>query len=180
MQSDCAWRPDLRHAATAAVALVACSPTFDWREARPEGSGAVAMFPCRPQQQRRDVTLAGGVVAMRLHACSAGGASFALSTLDAGDPQQVTPDLAALRAQLLANLGGAAAEERAWSVAGATANPETVRLHLVGKRPDGSRVVADAAFFVRGLTLYQATVLGSDDAPGREAVDTFFGAIRLP
>ena len=38
-----------------------------------------------------------------------------------------------------------------------------------------------AAFFVKGLRLYQATVLGDDDAPAaREAADTFFGAIRLP
>jgi hypothetical protein len=183
MQSDCACRTELRHAATAALAattLAACSPTFDWREARPAGSGAVVMFPCRPQHQQRDVTLAGSVVAMRMDACSAGGANFALATLDAGDPYRVTPDLVALRTQLLAHLGVATAEQRPLVLAGATPNPESVRLHAVGKRPDGTLVVADAAFFVKGLTLYQATVLGDDDGPGREAVDTFFGAIRLP
>ena len=68
---------------------------------------------------------------------------------------------------------------RSLPLAGATPNPRGAR-HVVGKPPDGSRVVADAAFFVKGLTLYQATVLGSDEVPGREAVDTFFGAIRLP
>jgi len=182
MQSECAWRPELRYAAiaAAAVALAACSPTFDWREARPEGSGVVALFPCRPHDQQRDVTLAGNVVSMRMHACSAGGAHFALATLDAGDPQRVTPELVALRAQLIANLGAPAVEARPWLLAGATPNPESVRLHLLGTRPDGSRVVADAAFFVRGFTLYQATVLGSGDTPGHDAVDTFFGAIRLP
>ena len=183
MQSDCACRADLRNAATAALAattLAACSPTLNWREARPEGSGFVVMFPCRPQHQQRDVALAGSVVAMRMNACSAGGANFALATIDAGDPGRVTPDLAALRTQLLANLGGAAVEQQPLTLAGATPNPESVRLHAVGKRPDGSRVVADGAFFVKGLTLYQATVLAGDDGPGREAVDTFFGAIRLP
>jgi hypothetical protein len=183
MQSDCACRAELRNAATAALAattLAACSPTLNWREARPEGSGAIVMFPCRPQQQQRDVTLAGSVVAMRMNACSAGGANFAVATLDAGDPRRVTPELAALRSQLLVNLSAASAEQRPLAVAGATPNPESVRLHAVGKRPDGSRVVADGAFFVKGLTLYQATVLAGDDGPGREAVDTFFGAIRLP
>ena len=182
MQSDCGCRADLRNAATAALAaaLAACSPTFDWREARPEGSAAVVMFPCRPHQQQRDVSLAGAVVPMRMHACSAGGASFALATLDAGDPGRVTAELVALRAQLLANLGGAAADQRPWALAGATPNPESVRLHAIGTRPDGSRVVADAAFFVRGVTVYQATVLGGADTAGREAVDTFLGGIRLP
>ena len=103
-----------------------------------------------------------------------------LSLIKVGDPARVTPELSALRAQLLANLAAAATEERPLALAGATPNVQSARLHIVGKRPDGSRVVADAAFFVKGLTLYQATVLGSDDAPGREAVETFFGAIRLP
>ena len=182
MHIEHARGPGCRGAAGAAlaVAAVACSPTFDWREAHPEGSGAAMMFPCRPQQHERKVTLGGAVVAMRLHSCSAGGANFALAALAVPDPARVTPELAALRAQMLANLAGAATAAQPLSLAGATPNPESARLHIVGKRPDGSRVVADAAFFVKGLTLYQATVLGSDDAPGREAVETFFGAIRLP
>ncbi len=180
MQSDCACRTELRNAAAAlAATLAACAPTLDWREARPEGSAAVLLFPCRPQQQRRDVTLAGRLVAMRMNGCNAGGANFALATVDARDPGQVTAELAALRTQLLANIGSSA-EAQPLVLAGATPNPESVRLRAVGNRPDGSRVVADAAFFVKGLTLYQATVLGSGDAPGGEAVDTFFGAIRLP
>ena len=181
MHIDRAWRPGVRGATGAALAaaLVACSPTLDWREARPEGSGAALMFPCRPEQHERKVPLGGAILPMRMHACSAGDANFSLATLDVADPAQVTPELAALRAQVLVNLDASGAEERPLALAGATPNPESARVHIVGKRPDGSRVVADAAFFVKGLTLYQATVLGSGDAPGHEAVDTFFGAIRL-
>ena len=138
------------------------------------------MFPCRPALQERKVPLGGETLPMRMHSCSAGGANFSLAALDVTDPARVTPELAALRAQVLANLAGAATELQPLALAGATPNPESARLHIVGKRPDGSRVVADAAFFVKGLTLYQATVLGSEGVPGREAVDTFFGAIRLP
>ena len=182
MHIEYARRPGVRSAVGAALALVsvACSPTFDWREARLDGRGVAMMFPCRPQLQERKVPLGGAIVPMRMHACSAGGASFALAAVDAVDPARVTPELAALRAQVVANLAGAATAAAPLALAGATPNPESARLHIVGRRPDGSRVVADAAFFVKGLTLYQATVLGSDDVPGREAVDTFFGAIRLP
>jgi hypothetical protein len=162
------------------LGVAACAPALDWREARPEGSDVVLMFPCRPQDHERNVALAGAMVPMRLHACSAGGANFALATLEAGDPARVTPELAALRTQLVGNLAGMATELHPLALAGSTPNPQSARVRIVGKRPDGSRVVADAAFFVRGLRLYQASVLGSNDVPGAEAVDTFFSAIRLP
>ncbi|HEX4234894.1 MAG TPA: hypothetical protein VH041_11350 [Caldimonas sp.] len=162
-----------------ALGVAACAPALDWREARPESSGVVLMFPCRPQDHERNVALAGAVVPMRLHSCSAGGANFALATLETGDPARVTPELAALRGQLLDNLAGTATEQHPLTLAGSTPNPQSARVRIVGKRPDGSPVVADAAFFVRGLTLYQATVLGSNGAPGDTAVGTFFDAIRL-
>jgi hypothetical protein len=185
MQLDSARRPILGVGASGAAALVlasmlGCSPTFDWREARPEGSGAQMLFPCRPRHHDRDVRLGDDTVPMRLHACSAGGAQFALATLQIGDAARITPELLALRTQLLANVGGVATATVAVSLPGATPNPQSARLHVVGKRPDGRDVVADAAFFVKGLTLYQATVLGSARVPGDEAVDTFLGAIRLP
>jgi len=182
MHIDRARGPGVRDAAGAALAtaLAACSPTLDWREARPEGSAVALLFPCRPEHQERKVPLGGAILPMRMHSCRAGDANYSLATLDVADPAQVTPELAALRAQVLANLAGAATEERPLALAGATPNPESARVHIVGKRPDGSRVVADTVFFVKGLTLYQATVLGSGEGPGREAVETFFGAIRLP
>ena len=119
------------------------------------------------------------VASLQLHSCSAGGANFLLASLDAGEPAAVTPLLAAFRAQALLNLGGTAAERGPFAPPGATPNPQSVRLAIVARRSDGQRVVADAVFFVKGLRLYQATVLGAEDAAGREAVDTFFGAIRL-
>ncbi|MGZ8260966.1 MAG: hypothetical protein ACXWUL_10505 [Caldimonas sp.] len=186
MHIERARRPGVRSAAgaalTVAVALClgGCSPRLDWREVRPEGDNAAMLFPCRPQLQERKASLGGEQVPMRLHSCSAGGASFSLLALDLADPARVTTELAALRAAAIANLAGSATEARPLAPVGATPNPESARLHIVGRRPDGSRVVADAAFFVKGLTLYQATVLGSEDARGHEAVDAFFAAIRLP
>lgn len=174
-------RPGVGGAAAAlALGLAACSPVFDWRESRPEGSDAALMFPCRPERHQRTVRLGAATLPMRLDACTAGDAVFSLSVLDVADPAQVTPLLAALREQEIANLSATVAEQRGFAPAGATPNPESARLRMAGKRPDGRPVVADAAFFVKGLRLYQATILGSDKAPGGEAVDTFFGAIRLP
>jgi len=184
MEETCERRRSVR-SAVAAISLVstllACSPVFDWRETRPEGSGAVAMFPCRPVKQERSVRIGAAVLPMQLHSCRAGDALFLIAAVDVDDPAEVTPRLAAFRAQALANLGVASGGDAApIAVAGATPNPQSGRVDLVGARPDGRRVVAQAAFFVKGLRLYQATVLGADGSPGRDVVDTFFGAIRLP
>ncbi len=76
---------------------------------------------------------------------------------------------------------GATATERPLpAIAGATPNAESTLLRIVGRRGDGRRVVAHAAFFVKGLRLYQATVLGDDDPADGEVLETFFGSIRLP
>ena len=162
-----------------AVAAPACSPTFDWREARPEGSGVAMMFPCRPVTEGRRTRIGVEAQAIDLHSCSAGGAIFSLARIDAADPSGVGPLLAALRDQIAANLAGTATEQGAFAPPGATPNPRSTRVAIVGRRPDGRRVVAQAAFFVKGLRLFQATVLNADVAGGVQAADTFFGAIRL-
>ena len=184
MEETCERRRGVRSAAAAIAlgsTLLACSPVFDWRETRPEGSGAVAMFPCRPVKQERSVRIGAAVLPMQLHSCRAGDTLFLIAAVDVADPAEVTPLLIAFRAQALANLGAVAGGEAGpFAVAGATPNPQSGRVGIVAARPDGRRVGAQAAFFVKGLRLYQATVLGADGSPGRDVVDTFFGAIRLP
>lgn len=166
-------------ALAAAMAVLACSPTFDWREARPEGSGVAAMFPCRPVKDERRTRIGTAMLQMQLHSCSAGGAIFSLAALDVADPVAVTPMLDAFRDQTAATLAGPATEQGPFSPPGATPNPRSARIAIVGARPDGRRVVAQAAFFVKGFRLHRAMVLNADVAGGPEAADTFFGAIRL-
>jgi hypothetical protein len=175
-------RPGVRGTAGAVVlgaSLLGCSPTLDWRESRPEGSGAALMFPCRPVKQERSVRIGATVRPIVLHSCTASGALFMLASVDVDDPAQVTPTLAAFRAQAAANLAGTASEPAAFAPPGATPNPQSARMEISGAGREGRPVVAQAAFFVKGLKLFQASVLDAEGALGREAVDTFFGAIRL-
>ena len=79
--------------ACAAVLLVACSPTLDWREVQPEGAGAQLMFPCKPSTNVRTLQLAGARIPMALHACSAGQMTFALAVADVIDAARVGPAL---------------------------------------------------------------------------------------
>ncbi|MCE9657159.1 MAG: hypothetical protein K8R60_01265 [Burkholderiales bacterium] len=157
-------------------ALLACSPAFDWREVRPDGGDLTMLFPCRPEKRERTLALAGAELRMQLHSCEAAGAPFSLAVVDAGEPTRVEPLLAALKASAAANIGGAAVAEP-FSPPGATPNPASALLRLQGRLPDGRPVTEHAAFFVRGLRVYQATAIG--EALPDDAVKTFFAAIKL-
>ena len=125
------------------------------------------------------MNLADAPVPMRLHSCAAAGATFSLAVAEAGTSERVTPVLVALRTQVTSNLAGRATPLPLRPISGATPNAESVRLLVDGALPDGRPVVAHAAFFVRGTRVYQAAVIGAGTAVGQEALDSFFGAIRL-
>jgi hypothetical protein len=160
-----------------ASGLSACTPVLDWREVRPTDSGAVALFPCKPQSQSRQVRLASTQVQMVLFACSAGEATWALAFADLGDPSRVTAALDELRDSAIANLGATVASERPSSVAGATPNPSSRRLQLHGKLSDGRTVVERLAVFAKGTRVFQATVLG--ERVEQDPAENFFASLKL-
>ncbi|MGY4827435.1 hypothetical protein ACVNIS_02510 [Sphaerotilaceae bacterium SBD11-9] len=158
--------------------LGACSPTLDWREVRPEATEAVALFPCKPSTDVRTVSLDGDRVRMRLVACRAGDATWALAYAEVADPARVAPALTALRAAAQANLGGAAERLGPMQVQGMTPNPLAERLRLQGKLPSGEPVTQELGFFSRGTWVFQATVMGAK--LGSEPVANFFDSIKWP
>lgn len=163
------------------LAASGCSPTFDWREARLGGDAVVSMFPCRPDRQERGVRVAGTSVRMQLHSCAAGDARFSIALVDVPGAFDVAPVLRALREQAASNVGGRAESTARSAVPGATPYPGAGSVVISGRRPDGSAVVEHAVFFVRGLRVFQATVLvGTERPPPEEAIATFFASIRLP
>lgn len=173
----------LRRRAAFSLALLfvsACSPRFDWRESRPQGSGALLLFPCRPDPIERIVLLAGSNLRMQMNSCSAGGARFSLAVADAAVGERVPALLAAWREQTLGNVSGVATAWPLPFVAGATPGAPSASMRVAGHLPDGRPVVEHTAFFVKGTRLYQATVMETGKPVGQEALDSFFGAIRLP
>jgi hypothetical protein len=156
--------------------LLACTPSLNWREARPPGSGVAMLFPCRPNQQERAIRIAGAAQRVQMHSCSAAGAAFSLVFANVAEPAGVTPLLAALRAAAQANLGGAETV-RPLVLVGATPNPQSALVRIDGRLPDGRRVVEHTAFFARGLRVYQVTALG--ESLDAETIDTFFDSIKV-
>ena len=158
--------------------LVACSPALDWRESRPEASGATLLFPCRPSRIEREVRLVDASLRMQLHSCTASGNTYSLAFADAASPGAAGA-LSAWRSQTARNVSGRAVPLPMRPVTGATPNPSAGLDRIEGRLPDGRAVVEHAAFFVKGARIYQAAIVGTGEVPGQEALDNFFGAIRL-
>ena len=166
-------------AVAGAAVLMACAPTFDWRETRFDGAAAPlsAMFPCKPDRHARPIQLGGQHTTMQMAVCATGGATFALSAVAVADPSAAGAGLQQLRAAAVANVQGDTPVLAPWRVAGMTPNAESARVSTRGRLPDGAPVIEHAAFFVQGLMLYQASVIGAK--PNPEAVETFFAGLKF-
>jgi hypothetical protein len=163
-------------ACTGLLVLAACAPALDWRDVRAADGVVKAQLPCKPTTHTRKVALAGQAVALSLHACSAGGQTWALAWGDVTDPAQVGPALRELRDAAAANIGAQSSVVLKLSVPGATPHADSTRLLLEGKRADGHAVREQIALFARGTVVVQATALGAE-LPD-DAADTFFASLR--
>jgi hypothetical protein len=166
---------------TAAVVAVGCAPTLDWREVRVAGAGLVALFPCKPVDQTKQLPLAGTEVQLTLSACVAGGSTWAVAHADVVDPARVGPALTELLATTAAKASSAPPEPVPWRIEGVTPNEHSQRVRLAGRRADGSRLPMQMAVFARGTRVFQATWLGDGSNGQRQgdAVETFFAGLRV-
>lgn len=167
-------------ALVAPLLLVACNPTFNWRELRPDGTPLLALMPCKPDSATRPVPMVGAPVELHMHSCEAGSLRFAVAWADVGNAAQVSPALAAWRSASLQSLrvipspGEDPATRWAVTVAGADA---VLGVSALGRDPQGQPVRTRAAYFAQGSRVFQAAVYGAE-LPD-EAVDPFFAGLRL-
>lgn len=164
--------------ALVAGTLAACAPALDWRDVRPVGAHLELQLPCKPASHARQVTLAGARVEMSLYACSAEGVTYAVSHADVADPARVGSALEALASSALANLGAVAPRSsKPAGVEGMTPSPQSLRLEIDGRLPDGRQSFETVVVFAYGTRVYQATALGERLDPN--AVGTFVGSLRV-
>ncbi len=142
------------------VLLAACQPALNWREVRPEGAGALALFPCKPVIEQRP--------GMGLASCEAAERRFALSWAEVPDASRVGDALRAMPLALAAKLGQALPPAQPLQVPGMTPLPEAAQYRL-----NGSRV----AVFAHGGRVYQ--LLMSADRDDAAAWEAFVGGLRL-
>ena len=168
------WRFRL---APAILLLCACSPTLNWRDVRPEGSPLVALFPCKPSQSERQISLEGLDLSVRLTSCEAGERVFAVTHVHAPAGIPATAVLRALRLAADRNVGSATMTEATLSVPGMSPDPLSGRFHWVGRREDGDVLDIETAFFSADQEAYQASIVGRSSEP--EASEMFFSGLSL-
>ena len=161
-----------------AILCASCSPTFNWREFVPEGSGLGMAFPCKPDRLIRTLPIAGNASRMTLLSCSVQGTVFAVSYADLADPAQLDAALTQFRAAAVNNVQGRDVRMHSMKIAGLQTPDSVIRLEMSGHRVDGTGIRQYVAAFGKGARAYQATVIGKD--PTQESVDTFFSGLRFP
>lgn len=162
------------------LALSACSPTFNWRELRPDGTPLQALLPCKPESAERTVPLGGAPTVLHMHSCEAGGLRFALAWADApaGAVAATSTDwqraaLSAIRVDPV--LQADPAHRWAATVGGATL---VQGITAQGTDPQGQPVQTRAVYFARGTQVFQAAIYGP--AISDEVRSTFFDGLKLP
>lgn len=161
------------------LSVSACSPTFNWRELRVDGTPLLALMPCKPESATRPVPLGGAGAApaeLHMHSCEAGGLRFAVAWADVGQPAQVAPALAAWRSASLQAIRVAPAAAGDWAVKLAGADP-VQGVKAQGTDPQGQPVQSRALYFAQGTQVFQAAVYGPR-LPD-EALDAFFAGLQL-
>ena len=167
------------------LALAGCGPALNWRNVSVPGADLNVTLPCKPDEARRTVELAGAPTELAMIGCEADGAMFAVSHTAITNPALVGAALTHWRAAVIANLGAqaaASASDTPFALRGALVLPQSVRTVLQGQRPDGSMVTAQAVWFARvsgaEVRLYHAVVYTSK--PRSQLADQFFAALALP
>lgn len=164
--------------ATAVVGFTSgCSLALDWREVRAPGTSLLALLPCKPSAQERQLGLAGGPVTLSLQACNAAGLTWAIVAADLKDPARVRPALDELVAASATNLSASVSAEAPFAVRGGTPNDRSRRFRVAGAFPDGTKVTLDSAVFTHGTWVFQATVMGG--TVDEEARENLFANLRV-
>jgi hypothetical protein len=62
--------------------LMACNPTFNWRDARVQDTGLTGLLPCKPDQTVRPVAMGGSSLDLHMLGCETGAALFVIAHVD--------------------------------------------------------------------------------------------------
>lgn len=161
-----------------ALALGACSPALNWREARLSGGELKALLPCKPDQGRRQQSLAGEELWIAMQGCEAAGALFAVSVAELSQENRALAVQLQWQAQLLGNMRASASTTSPFAVKGSTAQLAPLRLTARGLGPEGRPVEAQGVWFARGARLYHAVIYA--ERITTEMSEPFFGGLELP
>ena len=165
----------LINAAVVLTVLTACSPTFNWRDVRPDGTRLALLMPCKPDKAQRVVPLTGQPTEINLLSCDAGGATFAVSVVDVKETSKVAAPLAQWQSATLANIKAVPGQEAALKLPGLASSAVMVR--ATGQRANGRTISSQAVYFAQDSRIFQAVMYADNISP--DVGDTFFSGLKF-
>ena len=174
----------LRSAACVAVtgaALIACSPTYDWRTVANDAQGYSVDLPAKPSNDERQIDIGGTPMKMAMQIAEADHTVFAVGsvTLPSDDPQVQRAALEFLRAGLARNLGATPDAHATQIPLAAGGQVPGIEMTFSGKAGANQEPrTMHARLVARGRHVYQAAIIGSKN-PAPEQIDQFFQSFKL-
>jgi hypothetical protein len=148
--------------------LAACSPKLDWREVKGDQATYSVLMPAKPSSFSRQVDLDGLQVMMTMTAAEADDATFAVGTAELADAAQVPHALAAMKTAMINNIRGSVRSEK---------HNGGFDIEAAGTAK-GQAVVLYAHFVAQDKRVYQAIILGKENAIAPETQETFFTSFK--
>ncbi len=160
-----------------ALMLLACSPSFNWREVRGTDAPYTVLLPAKPASFARPVDLGGIKVEMSMTAAEVDDTSFAIASAKLEDPAQQQAALAAMQTAMLRNISSTQHTTKTVTLKSGVQATEVV---AVGAGRGGKTALAlHARFAAHGGRVYQAVALGPREQLGDEVADTFLSSFAL-
>lgn len=160
--------------------LSACTPTYDWREVRGTDAPFIVLLPAKPSTHSRPINLDGIHLTMTMTAAEVNGATFAVGSASLPDQALSRDALNAMKTALVKNIDGTVRHEK--SLLAADNPAPSIDIEAVGspdrKTKKHPRLLV-ARFVAKGRRIYQAVVVGPEDAVPRDAVEMFFTSLKL-
>lgn len=161
------------------IFLLACSPTYDWREIRGTDASYVVMLPAKPSTHTRMVNLNGVKVNMTMTAARVNDITFAVGNAQLPNPKAAQAALNAMKTAMVKNIGGKIRTEKPVAgTSGPTAPIEVEAIGTTGKDANAQAQILFGRFVAKDNRVYQAIVLGPEQAIPPEAVETFFSSFK--
>ena len=151
------------------ILLIACSPKFDWRDARGSNAPFSILMPGKPMSDSKDMQLEGLAIKMDMLAGEAGGISFAVGSTKVEDPGKSGLVMEAMKKGMLMNIQGTPE---------ATTSIGADMLEVRGKLRNGQPIMMLARFLIRGPWVYQIIMLGQEKDMKQEVIDTYMTSFK--
>ncbi len=169
-------------ASLTAVALAACSPSYNWRDYTSQDAPFRIMFPAKPDSHTRSIDLNGLKVDMTMTAADIDGNMFAVGTAEAPSAAQAEAALAAMKTALVKNIGATVTSEKAGSAASASGPAQTrsatIDIVASGKQK-GEPMRLVGHFEARDKRFYQVIVMGKEKDLSKENIDMFMSSFKV-